>query len=52
MCHAVNRVVRRSIYPVAAEPNGERLVDDTRRDRVSIASVELPGGVKFEQRHR
>ncbi|WP_328605755.1 NUDIX hydrolase [Amycolatopsis sp. NBC_00345] len=29
--------------------HGERLVDDTRRDRVSIASVELPDGVKFEQ---
>lgn len=28
---------------------GERLVDDTRRDRVSIASVELPDGVVFEQ---
>ncbi|MFF0144567.1 ADP-ribose pyrophosphatase YjhB (NUDIX family) [Amycolatopsis sulphurea] len=29
--------------------HGERFVDDTRRDRVSIASVELPDGVKFEQ---
>ncbi|WP_254125600.1 NUDIX hydrolase [Amycolatopsis sp. CA-230715] len=29
--------------------HGERLVDDTRRDRVSIASVELPDGVRFEQ---
>ncbi|GHG29891.1 MULTISPECIES: NUDIX hydrolase [Amycolatopsis] len=29
--------------------HGERLVDDTRRDRVSIASVELPDGVTFEQ---
>ncbi|WP_018352424.1 NUDIX hydrolase [Longispora albida] len=27
----------------------ERLVDDTRRARVSIASVELPNGVTFEQ---
>ncbi|MFD2494301.1 NUDIX hydrolase [Amycolatopsis jiangsuensis] len=44
---------------MATEPNGqeltrwkihsERLVDDTRRDRVSIASVELPDGMTFEQ---
>ena len=44
---------------VATEPNGqeltrwkihgERVVDDTRRLRLSIASVELPDGVKFEQ---
>ncbi|MGV9368031.1 NUDIX hydrolase [Amycolatopsis sp. NPDC003731] len=49
----------RSIYFVATDPDkrestrwkihGERLVDDTRRDRVSIASVELPEGVTFEQ---
>ena len=29
--------------------HGERLVDDTRRLRLSIASVELPDGVHFEQ---
>ena len=29
--------------------HGERLVDDTRRARVSIADVELPDGVRFEQ---
>lgn len=29
--------------------HGERVVDDSRRPRLSIASVELPGGVKFEQ---
>ncbi|AIG74373.1 NUDIX hydrolase [Amycolatopsis japonica] len=44
---------------MATEPNGheltrwkihgERLVDDTRRLRLSIASVELPDGVTFEQ---
>jgi len=27
----------------------ERLIDDTRRLRLSIASVELPDGVHFEQ---
>jgi 8-oxo-dGTP pyrophosphatase MutT (NUDIX family) len=29
--------------------HGERLVDDTRRVRLSIAQVELPDGVHFEQ---
>jgi 8-oxo-dGTP pyrophosphatase MutT (NUDIX family) len=29
--------------------HGERVVDDTRRLRLSVASVELPDGVKFEQ---
>lgn len=29
--------------------HGERLVDDTRRLRLSVAQVELPGGVRFEQ---
>ncbi|MCE7002503.1 NUDIX hydrolase [Kibdelosporangium philippinense] len=29
--------------------HGERVVDDTRRLRLSIASVELPDGVQFEQ---
>jgi len=29
--------------------HGERLVDDTRRAQVSIADVELPDGVRFEQ---
>lgn len=29
--------------------HGERLVDDTRKLRLSIASVELPDGVHFEQ---
>jgi len=29
--------------------HGERLVDDTRRLKLSIASVELPSGVHFEQ---
>lgn len=29
--------------------HGERVVDDTRRARLSIASVELPDGVRFEQ---
>lgn len=29
--------------------HGERVVDDTRRLTLSIASVELPDGVKFEQ---
>ncbi|MGH3836656.1 MAG: NUDIX hydrolase [Pseudonocardiaceae bacterium] len=40
--------------PVAPEPtrwiiHGERLVDDTRRLRLSVAQVELPDGVHFEQ---
>jgi hypothetical protein len=29
--------------------HGERLIDDSRRARVSIAEVELPDGVRFEQ---
>jgi 8-oxo-dGDP phosphatase len=29
--------------------HGERVVDDSRRARLSIASVELPDGVRFEQ---
>jgi 8-oxo-dGTP pyrophosphatase MutT (NUDIX family) len=29
--------------------HGERLIDDTRRLRLSVASVELPDGVTFEQ---
>ncbi|MEU2615639.1 NUDIX hydrolase [Micromonospora sp. NPDC007271] len=29
--------------------HGERIVDDTRRARLSIADVELPDGVRFEQ---
>jgi 8-oxo-dGTP pyrophosphatase MutT (NUDIX family) len=29
--------------------HGERMVDDTRRLKLSIASVELPDGVRFEQ---
>ncbi|MER7014081.1 NUDIX domain-containing protein [Saccharopolyspora sp. NPDC000359] len=29
--------------------HGERLIDDTRRLKLSIASVELPDGVTFEQ---
>jgi 8-oxo-dGTP pyrophosphatase MutT (NUDIX family) len=29
--------------------HGERVVDDTRRLRLSVASVELPDGVQFEQ---
>ncbi|TDC33600.1 NUDIX hydrolase [Micromonospora sp. 15K316] len=29
--------------------HGERVVDDTRRSRLSIAEVELPDGVRFEQ---
>jgi 8-oxo-dGTP pyrophosphatase MutT (NUDIX family) len=29
--------------------HGERLIDDTRRLRLSIAEVELPDGVRFEQ---
>lgn len=29
--------------------HGEQLIDDTRRLRLSIASVELPDGVRFEQ---
>jgi len=29
--------------------HGERVVDDSRRGRLSIAQVELPDGVKFEQ---
>jgi 8-oxo-dGTP pyrophosphatase MutT (NUDIX family) len=29
--------------------HGERVVDDSRRGRLSIAEVELPDGVKFEQ---
>ncbi|MGH3805758.1 MAG: NUDIX hydrolase [Pseudonocardiaceae bacterium] len=41
-------------HPVAPEPtcwtiHGERLVDDTRRLRLSIVQVELPDGVHFEQ---
>ncbi|MGH3801745.1 MAG: hypothetical protein ACRDTD_16755 [Pseudonocardiaceae bacterium] len=40
--------------PIAPEPtrwtiHGERLVDETRRLRLSIARVELPDGVHFEQ---
>ncbi|MEV4759437.1 NUDIX hydrolase [Micromonospora sp. NPDC049559] len=29
--------------------HGERVVDDTRRARLSIADVELPDGIRFEQ---
>lgn len=29
--------------------HGERVIDDTRRLRLSVASVELPDGVRFEQ---
>lgn len=29
--------------------HGERLLDDTRRARLSIADIELPDGVRFEQ---
>ncbi len=29
--------------------HGERVVDDTRRARLSVADVELPDGVRFEQ---
>lgn len=29
--------------------HGERIVDDSRRGKLSIASVELPDGVRFEQ---
>lgn len=39
--------------PLAAPPlwtiHGERVVDDTRRARLSVADVELPDGVRFEQ---
>jgi 8-oxo-dGTP pyrophosphatase MutT (NUDIX family) len=40
--------------PVVPEPtrwivHGERVVDDTRRLRLSVAQVELPDGVHFEQ---
>jgi 8-oxo-dGDP phosphatase len=48
-----------SVSTVSADQNGtertrwtilgEELVDDTRRARVSIASVRLPNGVEFEQ---
>ena len=29
--------------------HGERLLDDSRRSRLSVAEVELPDGVRFEQ---
>lgn len=36
--------------PVDLEPtHSERLVDDTRRLRLSVAEVRLPDGVHFEQ---
>lgn len=35
--------------PTIWKIHGERLVDETRRLRLSIASVELPDGVQFEQ---
>jgi hypothetical protein len=35
--------------PTWRKIHGERLVDDTRRLHLSIASVELPDGVKLEQ---
>ncbi len=28
--------------------HGERVIDDSRRTRFSVASVELPDGVRFE----
>ncbi|HEV2783868.1 MAG TPA: NUDIX hydrolase [Actinophytocola sp.] len=40
---------RRSAEVTRWTIHGERLVDDTRRLRLSIASVELPDGVTFEQ---
>lgn len=38
-------LVSRTVWKI----RGERLIDDTRRARVSIADVELPDGVTFEQ---
>jgi hypothetical protein len=38
-----------SLDPTRWTIHGERLVDDTRRLRLSIAQVELPDGVHFEQ---
>jgi 8-oxo-dGDP phosphatase len=35
--------------PTLWKIHGERLIDDTRRLQLSIASVELPDGVQFEQ---
>ena len=55
----VSRLGRRSVTGMAKPGevsgltrwmiHGERVVDDSRRGRLSIAEVELPDGVKFEQ---
>lgn len=37
------------IEPTRWRIHGERVVDETRRARLSIASVELPDGARFEQ---
>jgi hypothetical protein len=39
----------RDVEPTRWTIHGERLVDESRRLRLSIASVELPDGVHFEQ---
>lgn len=59
MWRCLGQLVSCSVPKVAAEQNrseltrwvihGERLVDETRRLRLSVASVELPDGVHFEQ---
>lgn len=38
-----------STHPTLWKIHGERVVDDSRRLRLSVASVELPDGVQFEQ---
>lgn len=40
---------REGVEPTRWTIHGERVIDDTRRLRLSIASVELPDGVQFEQ---
>ena len=45
----VRGVTERPAEPTRWTIHGERVVDDTRRARWSIAEVELPDGVRFEQ---
>ena len=40
---------RRATQLTGWKIHGERVIDDTRRARLSIADVELPDGVRFEQ---
>lgn len=53
-CGSVRRMTPDGEVQTSGEPtqwtiHGERVVDDTRRMKVSIASVQLPDGVEFEQ---